>query len=150
MAAFTVLVLNGSNLDMLGEREPHLYGNTSLIEIQKQLEDYAGENQIDLLFFQSNHEGELIDKLHEKRNSIDLLIFNPGGFTHYSVSLRDAVLAVGKPMVEVHLSNIFAREAFRQRSMFSDIADAVIMGFREESYLLALQAGVKLVKNREI
>jgi 3-dehydroquinate dehydratase II len=145
-----VLVLNGSNLNLLGEREPQFYGSESWEEIQVKLESYARDNGVEVTCFQSNHEGELIDMLHKMRGQIDLLIFNPGGFTHYSVSLRDAIIACNLPMIEVHLSNIYKREQFRRESLFSDIAIGLICGFCGESYLLALYAGLNLVKKNKI
>ncbi|OGL42501.1 MAG: type II 3-dehydroquinate dehydratase [Candidatus Schekmanbacteria bacterium RBG_13_48_7] len=141
-----ILVLNGANLNLLGNREPNRYGTEKWEDIQKRLEEFAGNNDVELTCYQSNHEGDLIEMLHKSIDTIDLIILNPGGFTHYSVSLRDAVLAVQKPVIEVHLSNIFAREDFRRQSLFSDISQGVISGFHGESYDLALQAGVHLVK----
>jgi len=145
-----ILILNGANLNMIGKREPEHYGSVDMKDIREKLESEAREAGLELLFQQSNHEGDLIDILQKSRGKVDLAIINPGGFTHYSVSLRDAVLASEIPFIEVHLSNISAREPFRQQSLFSDIAEGIIIGFQENSYLLALKAASDLVKNRQI
>lgn len=134
-----ILLLNGPNLNLLGTREPDKYGHLTLDDITSQLEDMAGEAEATLHHFQSNHEGELIDAIHDAREEIDYIIFNPGAFTHTSVALRDALLAVDMPFIEVHLSNVHQREAFRQHSYFSDIAMGVIVGLGAEGYFLALQ-----------
>lgn len=133
-----VLVLHGPNLNLLGSREPEIYGVTSLQEIDDMVADAASRGGHEVETFQSNHEGELIDKLQS--SSADGAIFNPGGFTHTSVALRDAVQAVSMPVVEVHLSNIYAREAFRQQSLLSGVCAGVVSGFGAHSYLLGLDA----------
>jgi 3-dehydroquinate dehydratase-2 len=130
------LVLHGPNLNLLGSREPEIYGSTTLEDINKLLTDAAAPDEI--VTFQSNHEGELIDKLQE--SGYDGVLINPGGFTHTSVALRDAVSALSIPVVEVHLSNIYAREEFRQRSLLSGVCKGVISGFGAQSYLLGIQA----------
>ena len=134
-----VLVLNGPNLNLLGQREPHLYGATTLADIDRALTDRADRAAIVLETFQSNHEGALIERLHAARGEgFDFLIINPGGFTHSSVALRDAVLASDLSFIEVHLSNVHAREPFRQHSYFSDKAVGTITGLGAQGYLLAL------------
>lgn len=135
-----ILVLNGPNLNLLGERETHLYPVQSLAEINAQLSGLAKDLALELEFFQSNHEGELIDKIHEYRKKADAYLINPGAYTHTSIALRDAFLAVSRPVVEVHLSNIHAREDFRHHSYIAPIAIGQICGFGVESYLLALRA----------
>ena len=136
-----ILVLNGPNLNLLGSREPDLYGFRTLAEIMEELDRFAGACGHELGWVQENSEGVLVDAIHRAANEgVDYIIFNPAGYTHTSVALRDALLAVRIPFVEVHLSAVSSREAFRQVSYFSDIALGVITGFRGESYMLALQA----------
>ena len=132
-------VLHGPNLDRLGEREPELYGAASLEEIHHRLERRAGERGIRLLTFQSNAEGELIDWIHEHADRVEGWVVNAGALTHTSVALRDALDASGRPFVEVHMSNVFAREPFRRRSLLADAAVGLVSGFRAESYLLGLE-----------
>lgn len=139
----TILVLHGPNLNLLGEREPTHYGQTTLAHIDQQLITTAHAQGHTLLTFQSNAEHELLARIHAARNQIvDFIIINPAAFTHTSVALRDALLAVAIPFIEVHLSNVHAREPFRHHSYFSDIAVGVITGFGAQSYSLALQAAL--------
>ncbi len=135
-----VLVLNGANLNLLGLREPGIYGSTTLVEIEKQLQDLARPLHLELRFVQSNHEGALVDAIHEAREWAHGILINPAAFTHTGVALRDAILAVGLPTVEVHLSNIHKREPFRQHSYLADVAVGQITGFGTDSYLLGLRA----------
>ena len=134
------LVVHGPNLNLLGSREPEIYGSTTLVEIDAMLTKMAAEQGHDVVTFQSNHEGELIDKLQEATSGFDGVLLNPGGFTHTSVALRDAVQALPVPVVECHLSNIYAREEFRQHSMITGVAKGIVSGFGVTSYLLGLQA----------
>lgn len=134
-----VLVLHGPNLNLLGTREPEHYGVTTLSGIDAQLQLLASELGASVASVQSNHEGVLIDTVQSARGSFDGILINPGGFTHTSVALRDALLAVGLPFVEIHLSNVHARETFRRHSYFSDVAVAVICGFGAQSYTLGLR-----------
>ncbi|AGH80315.1 3-dehydroquinate dehydratase [Psychromonas sp. CNPT3] len=135
-----VLVLNGPNLNLLGQREPNLYGKQTLQDIITGLEREANNCNIKLTHLQSNREYELIEKIHDAFAHIDFIIINPGAFTHTSIALRDALLGVNIPFIEVHLSNIHAREKFRQHSYLSDIAQGVICGLGAQGYSFALQS----------
>ena len=135
-----VLVINGPNLNMLGKREPETYGYQSLQQIVGKLSIYANSIGLDFTHVQSNAEHELIDAIHRAFENSDFIIINPGAFTHTSVALRDALLSVSIPFIEVHLSNVHAREAFRQHSYLSDIAQGVICGLGAQGYEFALAA----------
>jgi 3-dehydroquinate dehydratase-2 len=143
----SILVLNGPNLNLLGSREPDQYGFRTLGEIMEELDRFAGACGHRLRHVQENSEGGLVEAIHRAAaEGVDYIIFNPAAYTHTSIALRDAMLAVRIPFVEVHLSAVAAREPFRQVSYFSDIALGVISGFQGESYMLALQAIVNLVE----
>jgi 3-dehydroquinate dehydratase II len=136
-----ILLLNGPNLNLLGTREPDIYGSTGLPQIEARLEALARSRGHTLIAFQSNAEHELIDKIHAaKRDGVEFVIINPAGYSHTSIALRDAFLSVAVPFVEVHLSNVFARETFRQHSYLSDIAVGCIVGLGPIGYELALEA----------
>ncbi|MCF7981207.1 MAG: type II 3-dehydroquinate dehydratase [Pseudomonadales bacterium] len=140
----TILVLNGPNLNLLGTREPDVYGNITLDDINQRLTDIAIAAGHHLQVLQSNAEYELIDRIHDARQEgVNFILFNPAAFTHTSIALRDALLAVEIPFIEVHLSNVHRRESFRQTSYFSDIAEGVICGLGQQGYELALQAAIK-------
>jgi 3-dehydroquinate dehydratase-2 len=134
-----IAVLNGPNLNLLGQREPELYGRTTLSEIEAMVREAAGRLGAEIDWFQTNHEGALIDAVQGLRGRVDGALINAAALTHSSLGLRDAVLAVQVPFVELHLSNIFAREPERRHSVIADLAVGVITGFGPQSYLLALQ-----------
>jgi 3-dehydroquinate dehydratase-2 len=136
----SILVLHGPNLNLLGQREPEVYGTTTLGQIDQQLVEKGKALGLEVRSYQSNSEGALIDALHEARGWAAGVIFNPGGYTHTSVALRDAVTATELPVIEVHLSNVYARESFRHQSLLSPVCQGKITGFGWRSYLLALQA----------
>ena len=146
----TILLINGPNLNLLGSREPDVYGATTLSDIEKRAAKLARELGDELECYQSNAEHELIDRIQQAgSDGVDFIIFNPGAFTHTSVALRDALLAVGIPFIEIHLSNTFAREEFRHSSYFSDIAAACLFGCGAHGYELALQAANRYLANGE-
>lgn len=132
---------------MLGIREPEVYGNTTLEEINRELQTYAEEKNVILSFFQSNHEGEVIDKIHSAYGKVDLIIINAGAFTHYSIAIHDALKTVGIPIIEVHMSNIYTREEFRHKSFISPVAIGGVFGFGKNSYKLALDAAIDYLNN---
>lgn len=133
-----VLVINGPNLNFLGIREKEIYGRESLENINKELLELTKKSNIELIFFQSNHEGEILDKIQEYYKKVDYLIINPGALTHYSIALRDCILSTKIKTIEVHLSNVYSREEFRHKSVISDICIGKIVGFGKESYKMAL------------
>lgn len=140
----SILIVQGPNLNLLGTREPEVYGKTTLEDIHTKLLAQAKTHSINLLTFQSNHEGELIDRIQKaKQEGIEFIIINPGGFTHTSVALRDALSGVAIPFIEVHLSNIHQREEFRKHSYLSDVAVGVVCGLGAIGYELALQAAIQ-------
>ena len=143
----TILVLHGPNLNLLGEREPEIYGSTTLADINDRLGQLAGEHGHQLLDMQSNAEAELVDRIQQARTEgVDYILINPAAFTHTSVALRDALAAVDIPFIEVHLSNTHAREGFRQHSYLSDIARGVICGLGAQGYEFALQAAMASIE----
>lgn len=145
----TILVLHGPNLNMLGTREPEVYGKETLDDINTRLSDTCLAAGHHLLHLQSNAEYELIERIHDaRREGINFIIFNPAAFTHTSIALRDALLAVEIPFIEVHLSNVYKRESFRHHSWFSDIAVGTITGLGSQSYDLALQAALKMTGSK--
>lgn len=141
-----IFVLNGPSLNLLGERQPLIYGNTTLAEVEEMCRGRAAELEIQIEFRQSNDEGQLIDWLQEARTQSDGVILNAAAFSHYSIALRDAVQACDKPVVEVHISNIFAREEFRATSVISAVVVGVISGLGVQGYVLAMEALAEIVK----
>lgn len=140
-----VLVIHGPNLNLLGQREPEVYGALTLAHINSELEKLARELQVEVELFQSNHEGSIVEAIHGAFGRIDAIVINPAAYTHTSVAIRDALLAVSLPTVEVHLSNIHKREEFRHRSLVADVAVGQVTGFGIDSYLLGLRAALTLI-----
>ncbi|MCX5778609.1 MAG: type II 3-dehydroquinate dehydratase [Elusimicrobia bacterium] len=140
-----ILVIHGPNLNLLGEREPDVYGSVTLDAINAAVTALAAELKVSVAFFQSNHEGEMLEKIGQARKEFQAIIINPAAYTHTSVALRDAVAAAGLPTVEVHLSNIYAREEFRHKSLIAPVCKGQISGFGPMSYLLALRAVCNLL-----
>lgn len=144
----TILVIHGPNLNLLGEREPDIYGHETLADINQSLQQLALDAGHHLLAMQSNAEYELIERIQDARHEgVNFIVINPGAFTHTSIALRDALLAVDIPFIEVHLSNVHARESFRQHSYLSDIANGVICGLGSQGYQFALTAAIKHIEN---
>ncbi|KAF1999577.1 Dehydroquinase [Amniculicola lignicola CBS 123094] len=147
--AKSILLINGANLNLLGTREPSVYGSTTLPQVISSAEKQASSLSIRLESIQSNHEGVLIDRIHEARGNIDAVVINPGAFTHTSVALRDALLGVDIPFVEVHITNIHKREAFRHHSYLGDKAEAVICGLGVYGYEAAIEYAARHIKPKD-
>lgn len=135
-----ILIINGPNLNLLGNRERNLYGETTLEKIKLLCEQHCKNNEIECTFFQSNHEGELIEKIHSANKDYDGIIINPAAFTHTSIALLDALRATSNPKIEIHISNIYAREDYRRKSITSEAVNGIICGFGENGYILAIDA----------
>lgn len=135
-----ILVLHGPNLNLLGTREPEIYGSTTLDDINGMIAERAAEADIETAFYQSNHEGDLVDAIQQANHKFDFIIFNAAAFTHYSIAIRDAIAAIDVPVIEVHISNIHQREEFRHTSVLAPVAMGQICGLGVESYLAALEA----------
>ena len=140
-----IIILNGPNLNLLGEREKNQYGNFTLKDIEKSCNEYASKNDIKLSMFQSNIEGELVEKIQTSRNSHNGLIINAGGYTHTSVAIHDALKILNIPIIELHISNIYNREEFRHKSLISNVAKGVICGFGITGYIMSLNAMKKFI-----
>ena len=143
-----ILVIHGPNLNMLGKREPEIYGKTTLDEIDSQLEALGATLGIIVETFQSNHEGAIVDKIQEAATAQNGMIINPGALTHTSIAIRDALLTLDVPIIEIHISNIYKREPFRHKSLISDVVDAQITGLGINGYSIALRAMAELIQNR--
>ena len=142
-----ILIINGPNLNLLGNREKKFYGDTTLEKIKILCVEHCKKNDLSCSFFQSNHEGELIEKIHSVDSDFDGVIINPAAFTHTSIAILDALRATIKPKIEVHISNIYAREDYRRKSITSEAVNGVICGFGENGYVLAIDAIKKLIYN---
>ena len=141
-----IIILNGPNLNLLGEREKSQYGNFTLKDVETKCNEYSNKNDIELSLFQSNIEGELVDQIQNSRDNQDGLIINAGGYTHTSVAIHDALKILKIPIIELHISNIYNREEFRHKSLISKVAKAVICGFGVDGYLMSLQAMNKFIE----
>ena len=140
-----ILIINGPNLNLLGNREDDIYGKDSLDKIKSDCEKKGIEKKLEIIFFQSNNEGEIIDKIHEVNDKFDGLIINPAAFTHSSIAILDSLRAIKKPKIEIHLSNIYSREEYRKKSITSEGVHGLICGFGGNSYLLGIEAICKLI-----
>jgi 3-dehydroquinate dehydratase-2 len=143
-----IQVIHGPNLNLLGQREPKVYGRLTLAEIDERLRAYAAGTSVELRIFQSNHEGAIIDAVHQATEWADGLVINPGAYTHYSYAIRDAIAGVGLPAVEVHLSNVYTREPFRHTSVIAPVCVGHIVGFGWQSYRLGLEALIGWLETR--
>ena len=142
-----IIILNGPNLNLLGEREKSQYGSFTLEDIEKNCKEFASKNSIDLSIYQSNLEGELVEKIQNSRNEQEGLIINAGGYTHTSVAIHDALKILKIPIIELHISNIYNREEFRHKSLISKLAKGIICGFGADGYIMALNAMIKYLNN---
>ena len=142
-----IIILNGPNLNLLGEREKEKYGSISLKDVEKNCANFAKKNKIKLLLFQSNVEGELVNLIQKSRNEYDGLIINAGGYTHTSVAIHDALKILKIPIIELHITNIYNREEFRHKSLISNLASGIICGFGTKGYIMALDAMINILKN---
>ena len=143
---FNILIINGPNLNLLGEREKDKYGNTSFEEIKKNCLSFSREHNINLTFFQSNVEGEIVNEIQKAREKQNCLIINAGGYTHTSVAIHDALKLLQIPIIELHITNIYNREDFRHKSMISKLAKGIICGFGTKGYLMSIEAMLDLIK----
>ncbi|KAK2015786.1 dehydroquinase class II [Colletotrichum eremochloae] len=146
--AKSILLINGPNLNLLGTREPHIYGSTTLEQLETSSKEHAKSLGADLQSFQSNTEGAIVDRIHAARGNVDVIIINPAAYTHTSVAIRDALLGVDIPFIELHISNTHSRESFRHHSYLSDKAVAVIMGFGIHGYGYAIDHAIKNIKSK--
>ena len=144
-----ILVINGPNLNMLGKREPEVYGDVTLEEIETLMTEASSDKDVELEFYQSNHEGEIVTRIQQAEQDCEALIINPAAFTHTSVAIRDALASVSVPAIEVHISNIHARETFRQTSYTAPVTAGVITGFGKYSYILGLHAAMCLLEEQQ-
>lgn len=141
-------VIHGPSLNLLGRREPHIYGTLTIEEVNRKIQQWGKKNKVTIEIFQSNHEGEIIDRLHQEE--CDFVVINPGAYTHYSFAIRDAIAAIGTPVIEVHMSNIFSRERFRHHSVTASPCRAQICGMGYFSYILGLEAGMHLSETDKV
>ena len=144
-----ILIINGPNLNLLGNREKNFYGETTLDKIKLLSEQHCKKNEIECTFYQSNHEGELIEKIHSVDKEFEGIIINPAAYTHTSIALLDALRSTSKPKIEIHISNIYAREDYRRKSLTSEAVNGIICGFGENGYILAIEAMKKLIYSKD-
>lgn len=144
-----ILFLNGPNLNLLGQREPEVYGTTTLADIEKRVRERASQFKAEVAFRQSNLEGELVSWIQEAKGNFDVIVLNAAAYTHTSIALRDAIAAVGVPTIEIHLSNVHAREEFRHKSLIAPVCCGQIVGFGEKSYVLALEASINVKASKK-
>jgi len=144
-----ILFLNGPNLNLLGQREPEIYGATTLADIEKQVRERAAHFKAEIAFRQSNLEGELVNWIQEAKDKFDVIVLNAAAYTHTSIALRDAIAAVGIPTIEIHLSNVHAREEFRHKSLIAPVCCGQIVGFGQKSYILAVEAAVHVKETKK-
>ena len=144
---FKIIVINGPNLNLLGEREKEKYGSTSLASVENDCKDFAKKNDLELNFYQSNVEGEIINAIQNSKDKMDGLIINAGGYTHTSVAIHDALKILKIPIIELHITNIYNREDFRHKSLISKVANGIICGFGINGYIMALDSMKNLIKN---
>lgn len=149
LAKYSILVVNGPNLNLLGTREPEIYGHETIVDLENMLKKVAGELDVELECYQSNHEGDIVDKIQNSRNKVDFILLNAGAYTHTSVAIRDALAGIDMPFYEIHISNVHKREEFRHHSFLSDVAVGVIVGFGLDGYEFALRGAVRFLdRNR--
>ena len=142
-----ILVIHGPNLNLLGSREPEIYGKATLDNINDKIKTWAAKEGVTVQIRQSNHEGEIVDMIGKAKDDFDLILINPAAYTHTSVAIRDAISAVGIPAIEVHLSNIYSREEFRHTSLIAPVCHGQVSGFGVHSYILGLEAALEMIKN---
>lgn len=148
MAKYSILVVNGPNLNLLGTREPEIYGHETIKDLENMLKKEADELNVDIECYQSNHEGDIVDKIQNSRNKVDFILLNAGAYTHTSVAIRDALAGIDMPFYEIHISNVHKREEFRHHSFLSDVAVGVIVGFGLDGYEFALRGAVRFLDRK--
>ena len=149
LAKYSILVVNGPNLNLLGTREPEIYGHETIVDLENMLKKVAGELDVELECYQSNHEGDIVGKIQNSRNKVDFILLHAGAYTHTSVAIRDALAGIDMPFYEIHISNVHKREEFRHHSFLSDVAVGVIVGFGLDGYEFALRGAVRFLdRNR--
>ncbi len=148
MAKYSILVVNGPNLNMLGVREPEIYGHETLKDLEKMLQNVADELDVKIEFYQSNHEGDIVDTIQQSYKKVDFILLNAGAYTHTSVAIRDALAGIDMPFYEIHVSNVHKREEFRHHSFLSDVAVGVIVGFGLDGYEFALRGAVRYLDRK--
>ena len=148
MAKYSILVVNGPNLNMLGVREPEIYGHETLKDLEKMLQNVADELDVKIEFYQSNHEGDIVDTIQQSYKKVDFILLNAGAYTHTSVAIRDALAGIDMPFYEIHISNVHQREEFRHHSFLSDVAVGVIVGFGLDGYEFALRGAVRYLDRK--